>query len=229
MRTFRALVIALLTLLVAAPAATAQSDGLVAAYGFEEPSGTSAVDSSGAGNTGTPAGASRSGSGRFGAALEFDGIDDRVDVNDSASLDLSTGMTLESWVRPDAFNWRTVVLKERPGGLAYALYSSSDNNLPMAEIARTASGDTRSPGPLRTSTWTHLATTHDGATLRFYVNGSQVSSRALSGAIAISSGALRIGGNAVWGEYFSGLIDEVRVYERALSAAEIQADRVLGT
>jgi hypothetical protein len=40
-----------------------------------------------------------------------------------------------------------------------------------------------------------------------------------------SAGALRIGGNSVWGEWFSGLIDEVRVYERALSAAEILADR----
>jgi hypothetical protein len=39
-----------------------------------------------------------------------------------------------------------------------------------------------------------------------------------------SAGALRIGGNALWGEYFSGLIDEVRVYERALTAQEIAAD-----
>jgi Concanavalin A-like lectin/glucanases superfamily len=62
-------------------------------------------------------------------------------------------------------------------------------------------------------------------TLRVYVNGTQVASRAVSGPITISSGALRIGGNAVWGEYFSGLIDEVRVYERALSAAEIAADK----
>jgi Concanavalin A-like lectin/glucanases superfamily len=222
--TSRSLVIALLTLLFAAPAAHAQSNGLVAAYGFEESSGSSAVDGSGAGNTGTLAGSTRSASGRFGAALEFDGIDDRVNVADSASLDLSTGMTLEAWVRPDAFNWRTVVLKERPGGLAYALYGSSDNNRPMAEIAGTASGDTRGPGSLPTGTWSHLATTFDGATLRLYVNGTQVSSRAMSGAIALSSGALRIGGNAVWGEYFDGLIDEVRIYNRALTAGEIQLD-----
>ena len=45
-----------------------------------------------------------------------------------------------------------------------------------------------------------------------------------AGAIKTSTGALRIGGDSIWGEYFSGLIDEVRIYNRALSAAEIQTD-----
>jgi concanavalin A-like lectin/glucanase superfamily protein len=52
----------------------------------------------------------------------------------------------------------------------------------------------------------------------------QAASKAVSGAIKTSTGALRIGGNSIWGEYFSGLIDEVRLYNRALSATEIQAD-----
>src|SRR5205814_4164991 len=51
-----------------------------------------------------------------------------------------------------------------------------------------------------------------------------VGSQALTGAIATSTGALRIGGNGVWGEYFQGRIDEVRIYNRALSAAEINTD-----
>ena len=57
-----------------------------------------------------------------------------------------------------------------------------------------------------------------------FVNGVQVSTHALTGAASVSSGALRIGGNSVWGEYFRGMIDEVRVYNRALTAAEIQTD-----
>jgi hypothetical protein len=73
--------------------------------------------------------------------------------------------------------------------------------------------------------WTHLAATYDGATLRLYVNGVQSASRALTGAIRTSTGALRIGGNNIWtGEWFAGLIDEVRIYNRVLSAAELQAD-----
>jgi len=51
-----------------------------------------------------------------------------------------------------------------------------------------------------------------------------VATAAQTGAIATSSGPLRIGGNAVWGEYFQGRIDEVRIYSRALSQTEIQTD-----
>ena len=80
------------------------------------------------------------------------------------------------------------------------------------------------PGKLTTNTWTHLAATYDGATVRLYVNGAQVSSRAQTGQIAISTNPLQIGGDSIYGQYFPGNIDEVRVYNRALSTAEIQHD-----
>ena len=66
--------------------------------------------------------------------------------------------------------------------------------------------------------------TYDGATLRLYVNGVQVSSVARTGSIATSANPLQIGGDSIYGQYFQGLIDEVRVYNRALSQAEIQTD-----
>lgn len=72
--------------------------------------------------------------------------------------------------------------------------------------------------------WSHLATTFDGSFVRLYVNGTQVGSLPFSGSMAASTGPLRLGGNSVWGEWFAGLIDEVRVYNRALSASEIQQD-----
>ncbi len=62
------------------------------------------------------------------------------------------------------------------------------------------------------------------APLAIYVNGNQAATLPASGQIISSTGALKIGGNAIWGEWFNGLIDEVRVYNRALSAAEIQTD-----
>jgi hypothetical protein len=55
-------------------------------------------------------------------------------------------------------------------------------------------------------------------------NGVQVSSGTVSGTVAATAGELRIGGNSVWGEYFRGQIDEVRIYNRPLTAAEIQTD-----
>jgi hypothetical protein len=69
-----------------------------------------------------------------------------------------------------------------------------------------------------------LAATYDGATQKLYVNGALVGNRSQTGAITLSNGALRIGGNSVWGEYFTGYIDEVRVYNRALTQAEIAED-----
>jgi hypothetical protein len=57
-----------------------------------------------------------------------------------------------------------------------------------------------------------------------YVNGVQVASKAVSGIIASTTNPLHIGGNSVWGEFFAGKIDEVRIYNRVLSQTEIQAD-----
>jgi hypothetical protein len=81
------------------------------------------------------------------------------------------------------------------------------------------------PSALALNAWSHLAMTWDGATVRLYVNGSQVSTAAVTGTAFASTGPLRIGGNNVWSEWFEGVIDDVRVYSRALSAAEIVADR----
>ena len=201
--------------------------GLVAAYGFDEASGLTATDRSPNGNTGTISGATRALAGRFGGALSFDGVNDWVTVADAASLDLTTGMTLEAWVRPSAAGtaWRTVLLKEQPGNLVYALYSNEGSNRPSGHVFVGGDRDTRGgAASVPLNAWTHLAATYDGTALRLFVNGTQSSTVALTGAMAGSTGALRIGGNAVWPEWFQGLVDEVRVYNRALTAAQIQAD-----
>jgi len=145
-----------------------------------------------------------------------------VVVPDANALDLTTGMTLEAWVKPTAVgNWGTVVLKEKgTTALAYALYGSDDTGKP-AEYINTGGSDVSASGPanLQTGTWTHLAATFDGSNLRLYTDGTLVRTTANAGSLVTTAGDLSIGGNAVWGEYFSGLIDEVKVYNRALSAA----------
>ena len=205
---------------------TRRSAGLVGAWAFDEGSGTTASDQSGRGNTGTLTNASWITGGKFNSALSFNGTNAWVSVPDSATLDLTTGMTLEAWVQPTVTgSWRTVVMKEQSGNLVYGLYSNTSTNRPRVEIF--AGGSLRTlegPSQLPTGTWSHLAATYDGATLRLFVNGAQVAQLATCGSILASTAPLRIGGNGVWGEYFSGPIDEVRVYNRALSAAEVAAD-----
>jgi hypothetical protein len=206
---------------------TSTPAGPVLALAFDEAAGTTATDASGHGNNGTLTGATRTTAGKFGGALSFNGVSDTVTVADTDSLDLTSEMTLEAWVKPSAAgNWRTAILKETAAGLAYALYASTDASTPAAYVNLGGALDQSAAGAaaLSTTDWTHLAATYDGATVRLYVNGALAGSASLSGALTTSAGALRIGGNSVWGEFFAGLIDEVRVYNRALSAAEIAAD-----
>jgi hypothetical protein len=199
--------------------------GLVAAYGFNEGSGTVVTDVSGNGNNGTISGATWTTSGRYGNALSFNGTNALVTINNSASLQLTSAMTLEAWVYPTTVNseWRDVIYK---GNDNYYLEGTSSNSgHPVAgAILGGVYAEAIGPNSLTANTWAHLAETYDGATLRLYVNGVQVASRAQTGAIATSTNPLQIGGDSLYGQYFAGRIDEVRIYNRALSAAEIQND-----
>ena len=207
---------------------SAQPPGLVAAYSFDQGSGTTAPDASGTGNTGTLTnGAAWSSTGKYGGAISFDGVNDSVTVADSASLDLTSGMTLEAWVRPSTTGWpyRTVLMKEQTGNLAYALYLTDATRPLTTAIIGGGEKVAQSGTALTANTWVHLASTYDGTNLRLYVNGTLVTTTAATGAISVSSGALRIGANLIWTEEaFAGLVDEVRVYNRALLAAEVTSD-----
>ena len=200
--------------------------GLVAAYSFDAISGSTINDQSGLGHTATLSNATWNATGHSGGAVSFNGTNAWVTVADAPDLRLTTSMTVEAWVKPTSLTgWRTVIMKERPGGLSYTLYAS-DNNAPPAMYANTGAGDVSVLGSnlLTLNGWFHLAGTYDGSTLRLYVNGSLINSKPLSGNLVSSTSPLRIGGNSVWGEYFSGLIDDVRIYDRTLSNAEISAD-----
>ena len=204
---------------------SAAPSGLVAAYNFDEGTGTTAADSSGNGNTATLSGATWSTTGKCGKALSFNGTSNYVRVNDSASLHLTTGMTLDAWVNmTGGGSWRTVIFKERTGGMTYSLYAQNGSNRPVGQVYVNAEQNAQGTAAVPLNTWTHLATTYDGTTQKLFVNGVQVASRAQTGSIISSTGLLKIGGNAIWSEWFKGLIDDVRIYNRALSQSEIQTD-----
>ena len=81
--------------------------------------------------------------------------------------------------------------------------------------------DVRAASSIPASSWTHLATTYDGNMLRIFVNGVQSAQLLQVGSLTTSTGSLRIGGNNIWPEWFQGDIDELRVYNRALTAGQI--------
>src|SRR5579859_4400944 len=205
--------------------------GPVASFGFDEGSGTTTFDKSGNQLSGTLSAASWV-AGKYGSAVHVTGASSSwITVQDAAVLHLSAAMTLEAWVRPTTTlgTYAAIIMKQQTGEFDWTLYANAGSSHPAAAFTYDTStssevGFTAGPLPAQ-NTWTHLAETYDGATLRLYVNGSQVGTIASTKAMHVGTGVLRFGGDSVWsGEQFTGDIDEVRIYGRALSAAEIQTD-----
>ena len=133
-------------------------------------------------------------------------------------------MTLEAWVNPSIVNgaWRDVIYK---GNDNYYLEATS-NNATKPDAGLIAGGsyaNAYGTTALTANTWTYLTETYDGATLRLYVNGTQVATTA-TGTIASSTNPLQIGGDSLYGQYFAGVIDDIRIYNTALTATPIQTD-----
>ena len=166
-----------------APPATA---GLIAAYSFNEGTGTSAADASGNGHTGVISGATWSTQGKFGNALSFDGVNDWITVNATSLLNLTSAITMEAWVFPTATSGvRDILIKEGSNVDIYNLYARNGQGRPEANVLvggsnRVAQGT----AALAANVWSHVAGTYDGTTLRLFINGVQTASVAVSGPIA---------------------------------------------
>src|SRR5262249_39612157 len=162
-------------------------------------------DGSGNSNTGTiQGGALFTALGKHGGALTFDGVDDKVFVNDANSLDLSGAMTLEAWVDPTAAQggWRTIVQKQADADYPHAGRSL---NALRPTGGTTINGVTNYIGAtnaIPVNAWSHLAITYDGAMRHLYVNGVEVVSDVQSGSLETNANPLWIGGNSPYGEYF---------------------------
>jgi PKD repeat protein len=210
------------------------SSNLVAAYNFDAGSGTTLTDLSGNGNNGTITNAQWTSAGKYGGALIFNGsLDSLVTAPGSVSLNLINGMTLEAWVKPTSLNspnqgWCSAIAKEHlnsSNDVSYSLYAAEGAGTPPG-VQLLVNGNDQGPqaaAVLPLGQWTFLSATYNGSVANFYVNGQLVASQSLSGSITTTNDPLTIGGD--WsGEMFTGLIDNVRVYNTALSQAGIQTD-----
>ena len=221
-----ALTISLVALVVPSAAWTdAPTSGLVAAYAFDEGSGGVVTDASGNGHSGTISGATWA-AGRYGNALSFNGSNASV-LLDSLGTFYNGGFTLEAWVHKQTSKNDVAVVGTWTGGGGPMLWVDHLATRYHLTLGNSSINDYLNSGhsPV-VGQWQHLAATYDGTTARFYIDGAEVASRAFSGSVGASN-SWRIGAYGSGpGGFFDGLIDNVRIYNRALAAGEIQTNMI---
>ena len=207
--------------------------GLVAAYSFNEGTGTSVADASGNGNTGTVVGASWTAGGKYGGALSFNGSSSYVDLGNPAAFGVTGSMTWSAWINsaanpPDD----GIIVAKSDSASGWQVKTSPDTGPQTFGSSVSASAGSRiqrySTTVRSLNTWYHVAGVYDASarTLSVYVNGV-LSNGALVGTVPASQVRSSVNvniGRRTGGLYFNGIIDEVRIYNRALTQSEIQAD-----
>jgi RHS repeat-associated protein len=212
--------------------------GRVGAYAFSEGTGATTADSSGLGNNGTLVnGPVWTTAGKFGNALSFNGGTQSVDIGNAPSLQISGSMTLSAWIYSTAFpsNDAAIVSSTQAATAGFQLDTTADNGPRTIGFKLTdASGARMSrygATVIPLNQFVHVAGVYDATaqTMTVYFNGALdngVTVGTVASSQQISTLHVLIGQrpDVVGGYPFIGTIDEVRIYNRALSQAEIQAD-----
>ena len=217
-----------LSIALTGPAGAADPD-LVGWWRFDEGSGTTATDFSGHGNDGTLMGDSHYVAGQLGMALEFDGVDDFVDVPHAESLMAETEVTVMAWIHtprhlgPGGELWQGVISKGNTVR-SYSLYTESAGGLHFSTTSAGAFVGTVSSGQVPLNEWVHVCGMVIGGEHQYYINGEDAG-RSGSGIVLgtedtenVVIGRTQEGA----GRSFLGMIDDPRVYMRGLTQEEVQ-------
>lgn len=209
--------------------------GLVGYWPLNEATSTQAGDFSGNGNAGTLASGPSWGAGARAEALRFDGGDDVVSAPHSTSLNITgSAVTLSAWVKVEdtADTVQTLVGKLQNDGthtdpyFAYQLALDEVSATTHAIRFGVTTGGTYTgmvSSAFPNGVWTHVAGVYNGTTMETYINGVNAGGIGKTGSINSYTSSLRFGENGLSEEELLGMLDEVRVYNRALNPSEIAA------
>ncbi|MFH1725517.1 MAG: Ig-like domain-containing protein [Elusimicrobiota bacterium] len=209
-------------------AGSAMPAGLVALYSFDEGSGMTAADGSGNGNDGSISGSPVWAGGVAGGALQFSG-DDQITVPHSESLGMTEAVSVETWVRPDTYScgdtYRIIYKFSTDGRWdGWNLDLKCSSGLLRVELVDMAGKRYLyySDRPVPVNVFSHVAFTWDGGSVKFYIDGEPAGETATAfSSIPAHTGPMIIG-KIPWTAY-RGVVDELGVYDRALSPEEVAA------
>ncbi|MEK7813100.1 MAG: LamG-like jellyroll fold domain-containing protein, partial [Candidatus Desantisbacteria bacterium] len=185
-----------------------------------------ARDYSAYGNNGTNSGATYTANGEIGGALSFDGVNDYVMVNSSAYMFNSGDFSVELWANPAVLDssYDGLVSTDTTGDSAWKIFRDAGNNYFKARYGTTVANYPT----VSTGVWHHYGYVKSGTNLILYLDGNLVSTNACPSTHAVSGTQLVLGSyrvqDAIDGYHiFNGLLDDVRIYNRVLSDAEVKA------
>jgi hypothetical protein len=164
-------------------------------------------------------------------ALDFDGVNDKVDCGNDTSLQISGKLlTIEAWIYPtvwgkNVYDNNIVNKEDNSSNYGYMFRCGAGGELNMGFGDGSWNEVTSTNAVLSLNTWQHVAGTYDGVKMRLYVNGKPVDSFATTASITNASTTnLLLGANLTYGRYFQGMMDEVRIWNIALDSAAINAN-----
>ncbi len=215
-------------ILALSPVLTNAAEGtdpcLVGWWRFDEGSGGIAYDRSGNENNGTLNGNPQWVARKTGGALAFDGKDDYVDCSNDASLDITDKVTIAVWVKTNDAGNRQYNPYITKGDHSYAIKHHISNSIEFCIFDRDWHIVHFPVDGSFNNVWHHLAGTYDGTNLKLYIDGTLEVTTAYTGSIANSVFSVNIGRNTQeTGRFYKGAIDDVRIYNRALTQDEIAA------
>jgi hypothetical protein len=207
-----------------APEIPISDPNLVAWWMLDDASGIGAFDSSGYGNHGTLYGGLTWGPGKLNGALSFNGeADSLVDCGNPDSLNITDAITLTAWVNTnDAGNSADSPYITK-GNDSYALRHTTGNDIGFFIYDVQLYSAASSVSSSFNGVWHHLAGTYDGAEMVLYVDGESMATTEHAGSIAVSAFNVSMGSDTqqTW-MWYNGSLDDVRIYNRALAADEIE-------